>query len=175
MKETETYTKLYDFLFEELDLPDVTIRVLAVIIGATISGQQEGIWGATFIAKKAHTSIRSVKQAIKCLKGIGAIIATDQTPGGAIKYRPNFSNVQSTTEARNQLVQNLHRCKNFTGATNALNRCKSCTHGGAKVAPQIKYIRLNNNRDREKSEFKFYGFRKSACEPPINFKGSDTI
>jgi len=165
MKETETYTKVHDFLYEDLHLPEVPMRVFAFIFSITSSGGSENIWGIPFIAAKTHLSTRSVKQAIKCLTGIGILRKDGVAAGGAFRYIPAVGNAQTTSQAKYLLVHAVHRCASFTSEPDSPKRCTACTYGGAYRAPQIKH------RNSEK-----YGTTRHVnSEPPKDFRGSDTL
>lgn len=176
MKETETYTKVHDFLYEDLHLPEVPMRVFAFIFSITSSGGSENIWGIPFIAAKTHLSTRSVKQAIKCLTGIGILRKDGVAAGGAFRYIPAVGNAQTTSQAKDLLVHAVRRCISFTGEPNSPKRCTACTYGGAYRAPQIKHRNINNNIPMKEKNSQHYGKdRHDRCEPPKDFRGSDTL
>lgn len=137
MRETETYVKVHDFLIDQLKLPDIPRIVFAVIFTSTSSDVDKALYGCSFIAKRAHICTRSVKQGLRCLLGMGIIKKIGVTQGGANKYVSIAEDCGSITEAKEKLVNAIHRCTLFTGARDAPERCTRCTYGGAYRARQI--------------------------------------
>ena len=171
MRETETYVKVHDFLIDQLKLPDIPKIVFAVIFTATSSDADKALYGCSFIAKRAHICIRSVKQGLRCLLGIGIIKKIGVTQGGANKYVSIAEDCETTTEAKEKLVNAIHQCTLFTGARDAPERCIRCTYGGAyrsrKLLQEDKKIKTKNYATRN--------FRQNNREPAQEFTGSDTL
>lgn len=172
MRETETYVKVHDFLFDSLKLPEIPRIVFAVIFTATSSGAEKALYGCTYIAKRAHICTRSVKQGIRCLLGIGIIKKIGISTSGANKYVTIAEGCETTAEAKEILVNTVHRCILFTGARDAPGRCTTCPYGGAYDAPQIQ------EEDKSTIKPKNYATRKYKSynrEPVKEFTGSDTL
>lgn len=170
MTETEHYSKVHNFLYEDLHLPDVPLQIFAYLFSVFISGDT-AVWGTAFLAKGTHLSTRSVKQGIKCLVGIGAIRKIGVANGGSNMYVPNIGECETTTQAKCQLMHAIHQCTLFTGEPDSPDRCTRCTYGGAYHSPQLK-------EENIKIKSKNYGtrnFQSSKREPPQEFTGSDTL
>ena len=167
MTETEHYTKVHNFLYEGLHLPPVPLQVFAFIFTIASNGDNKSIWGTKFLACGTHLSTRSIKQAIKCLTGIGLLKLGEEKPNGAHSYMLNVGNCQTTTQAKTSLMNNVHQCTWYTREQHAPERCTRCTYGGEFRSPHIN-----------KEVFKIStgnGHRINKSEPSVNFKGSDTL
>ena len=140
MDETEKYIKVHDFLRNDLLLTDMMTRVFSLIF--TMETRNAHPVGQAFISEKCRISRREVKQMVKCLMGIGILRKVCIRPNGITTYGPAISNCRSTSEAKNQLVNAVHRCTSFTGAREASPRCARCTFGGAYHAPYITDINI---------------------------------
>ncbi len=171
MRETETYVKVHDFLIDQLKLPDIPKIVFAVIFTATSSDADKALYGCSFIAKRAHICIRSVKQGLRCLLGIGIIKKIGVTQGGANKYVSIAEDCETTTEAKEKLVNAIHQCTLFTGARDAPERCIRCTYGGAYRARQI----IQEDNKIKTTNYATRNFRQNNREPAQEFEGSDTL
>ena len=71
MKETEPYTKVYDFLFTELNLSETMARIFSFILTKWTCGIP--VYRQKYVAEKCRMSDRECKQIFKCLQGIGLI------------------------------------------------------------------------------------------------------
>lgn len=174
MKETERYIKVHVFLFKDLHLPEVMLRVFSLIFTLFISDHKVTTWGAKYIAENTGLSIRSVKQALKCLLGAGFIVADGVGPRGAHRYVPNILDCSTTSDAKIQLMNRIHRCTSYTGAHGADLRCTRCTFGGAYHALPIikdKYLNTIQGKNAKPSNI----IRKVDSEPTTKFQGSDTL
>lgn len=171
MIETEHYTKVHNFLYDSLHLPEVPLQVFAYLFSIFISGDT-AIWGTAFLAKGTHLSTRSVKQAVKCLVGIGAIRKTGVASKGSNMFVPNIGKCETTTQAKEQLVNAIHQCSVFTtGAPDSPDRCTRCTYGGAYRSPQLK----EDNIIIKTINYGTRNFQSSEREPAQEFTGSDTL
>lgn len=176
MKETESYIKFHDFLSDTLELPEIPRRVFAVIFTVSSSAESKGVWGSSFIARKAHISVRSVKQGICCLTGIGIINKAGVSLRGAYRYSTVADKCGSTTEAKEKLARDIHRCDVFTNAQDSHPRCKRCPFGGEYHAHQILKEDINDkNKLMKEKKDGISGNRRSYAEPPDVFIGSDTL
>lgn len=168
MKETEYYFKVHNFLYDDLHLPDVPMRVFAFIFTMAVSCENKPLWGIKYLSSKTHLCQRSIKQALKCLVNIGLLRKGDVLEDGSQTYTLAIKDCGTTTEAKDQLVNSVHQCTAFTGAHHSTNRCTTCTYGGAYHAPKVYKRIMNNNIKR-------YGNRRIDREPSSRFNGSDTL
>lgn len=175
MKETEYYTKVHAFLYEDLQLPEVPLKVFAMIFTIHISPNSgKPVWGVPFLAKGTHLSTRSVKQALKCLVGIGALKRAGIADHGRFTFVPNIGKCDTTTQARQQLVNAVHRCAMFTGGEcGSPDRCRRCTYGGEYRAPQI--IKDNSAKTIKTRKYASRIVKSNDREPSREFEGSDTL
>ena len=174
MKETERYIKVHSFLHKDLHLPEVMLKVFSLIFTLFTSEQKVTTWGTKYIAENTGLSIRSVKQALKCLLGAGLIVVDGLGPRGAHRYVPNISDCQTTSDARNQLMNRIHRCTSYTGEHGASSRCARCTFGGAYHALPIikeKYVTKIQSKNAKSNNL----IRRDTGEAKTGFKGSDTL
>lgn len=169
MKETEYYIKVHDFLYDDLNLPEVPMRVFAFMFTMAISNVGRSLWGVKFIAARTHLCQRSVKQALKCLINIGLLVKIGAKDDGSFVYAVPIGECESTSQAKMQLVHAAHRCTAFISAYHSPKRCTSCTYGGAYNAPQNKF------KEEITAKKKNYGNRENNREPSECFRGSDTL
>lgn len=175
MKETEYYTKVHGFLYDDLHLPEVPLQVFAMIFTIFISADNgKPVWGAPFLAKGTHLSTRSIKQALKCLVGIGVLKKAGIAEHGRFTFVPNIQKCETTTQARRQLVNAVHRCTMFTGgADGSPDRCTRCTYGGEYRSPQIN--KENNTKTFKTRNYATRIVKSNDREPSKEFEGSDTL
>lgn len=156
MKETEPYTKVYDFLFTELNLSETMARIFSFILTKWMGGIP--VYRQKYVAEKCRMSERECKHIFKCLQGIGLIRKLPQEPNGTSCYEPSIDKCRDTTQVKFALVHTIHRC----------------TFGGAYCAPQI-------NIDNTITKTDNYGYVKREehripdSTGTVEFDGHDTL
>lgn len=164
MEETESYIKVHGFLKEDLHLPDMMVRVFSVILTSWIRGTN--IRGQSYLARMSNVSSREIKQIMKCLTGIQIVQKLEVLPNGMTTYGlPIGNDCATTTEVKERLVHQIHRCTAFTGAQDAPDRCIRCTFGGAYGAPQ----NTNINKDKNKTVCVCVDRQEKTAHTDVNF------
>ena len=172
MKETEPYTKVYDFLFTELNLSETMARIFSFILTKWMGGIP--VYRQRYVAEKCRMSERECKHNFKCLQGIGLIRKLPRDPNGTSLYEPSIGECSDTTQVKLALVHAIHRCTAFTGARGAPPRCTRCTFGGAYCAPQI-IINKDINKDNSNEPIKHATRVATDSEIHGKFDGYDTL